>query len=374
MKEIFLMVDPKSHIRNQIDVLNRHKKYAKELFSKSEQNVILSVISFGLRGKIESKKVEDIWLINFPVNPLLFLRNVSVLKKMIIDVGRVKLLISGDPWIGATVAILTSRFLTKNSSIEIQIHADIGDLIWKSINFKNRLKYIYAGFTLGKADQIRCVSRMQADKIAKRFPSLQKKMVIIPVVSSTEHSMSRQKLNNERPISIGFVGRIQQDRGTDKFIETVRKLNTIRQDFLIIIAGSGKKSDVFLAELREIVGMKRVVNFGEIESEQIANVWNQIGVLLSCPPAESYGRTLREAISYGVPIWITRTSGGEEFSKMLKPEYFQFLENVTESRDLEFQFSLLSKAKIDSKDVTQIIEKEKLLVGKLIDSWLKFSN
>ena len=39
------------------------------------------------------------------------------------------------------------------------------------------------------------------------------------------------------------------------------------------------------------------------------NAWERIGILVSTAPSESYGRSLREALMHGVPVWSTDTRG-----------------------------------------------------------------
>jgi glycosyltransferase involved in cell wall biosynthesis len=153
----------------------------------------------------------------------------------------------------------------------------------------------------------------------------------------------------------------------------IEKINLKRQDFIVVVAGTGPKSEQFLSALETRVGAHRISNYHEVEPQNMGQIWNQIGVLLSCPQAESFGRTLREAISFGVPIWISPTSGGLEFTETLKSGYFQVLEPVLDVEKLAQQFLSLSKIKIDYDSAKIIVDDNNSFTRKLIDSWLKLA-
>jgi hypothetical protein len=38
-------------------------------------------------------------------------------------------------------------------------------------------------------------------------------------------------------------------------------------------------------------------------------IWQDIGVLVSTAPSESYGRTIRESLAQGVPVWAFTSTG-----------------------------------------------------------------
>lgn len=373
MKNTFLIIDPKSHIRNQKSVLSRHQKYAEELFTASNNSVLLAVLSLGYHGDVQLEKKNNIWLFYFPLNIKGIIANYKRIKLKLLDLGSIRLLISGDPWLGAVIVFILRNIFFKGSVIEIQVHADIGDKAWRRINLINSLKYTLAGLTLRRADQIRCVSNMQAHKIFSRLPSIVSKTVVIPIASSLESQSVKFDLEIDRPFSIGFVGRIHEDRGINKFLEVIEKINLKRQDFTVVVAGTGPKSEEFLSALETRVGAHRISNYHEVEPQNMGPIWNQIGVLLSCPQAESFGRTLREAISFGVPIWISPTSGGLEFTETLKSGYFQVLEPVLDAEQLAQQFLSLSKIKIDYDSANIIVDENNSFTRKLIDGWLKLA-
>lgn len=372
MKQIFLLVDPKSHIRSSEYVLSRHLKYAEELLSVSQHKVLLIIISFRRDDEFKIMRKESLWLISFPIRILSLLRTRKMLRNQISHLGEIKILIAGDPWFGALSAYLTKKLLNLKVPIEIQIHADIGDASWREINSKNKLKYIWALRVLKKVDQVRCVSHLQAQKILSKVPSLFSKTVVIPVPSNLDFDSSIVDFGS-RPLTIGFVGRIQEDRGLDKFVEVIEKLNSKRQDFKIVIAGSGEHSPDFLNKLERVVGQDRIALFGEVEPRKMGEIWSKIGVLLSCPQAESYGRTLREAISFGVPIWISHTSGGLDFTRKINSDYYELLNSKIISDEIARQFKKLSEVKIDKNRAAFGIEENEVLIRKLIMSWLNLA-
>ena len=141
MKNTFLIIDPKSHIRNQKSVLSRHQRYAEELFTASNNSALLAVLSLGYHGDVQLEKKNNIWLFYFPLNIKRIIANYKSIKLKLLELGSIRLLISGDPWLGAVIVFTLRKFIFKGSVIEIQVHADIGDKAWRKINLLNSLKY-----------------------------------------------------------------------------------------------------------------------------------------------------------------------------------------------------------------------------------------
>jgi glycosyltransferase involved in cell wall biosynthesis len=373
LKKVFLLADPRSHVVNQHSVLSRHEKYAQELSLSSGDSTCLCILSFGFKGDVTVTKHGHIWLLYFPLNFLNIFTNLALIKRNLAEIGIVGLLISGDPWLGALSVYGLRKVLFKNAAIEVQIHADIGERAWRQINLRNRIKYRVATLTLSMADQVRCVSATQAHKIYSHLQSLESKIVVIPIASALEVERAHYDVKTDKPLSIGFVGRIHKDRGLKYFVEVIRKLNIKRQDFSVVIAGTGPDSKEFLTELEDIIGANRIHNFFEVRPEDMDMVWKQIGILLSCPQAESFGRSLREAIAHEVPIWITPTSGGLDFSATLKPGYFQIISSPLEIEIIAEQYHSLSEISIDVETINAVIKDNGSYIRKLVDSWLALS-
>ena len=373
MKDLFLMIDPRSHIRNNPSVLKRHILYAEKVDSDSKGSSALIILSFGFKKDSDLPNIGKLTLLYFPIHLFGLRSKFRNIKEQISALGRVRLLISGDPWDGALIAFLLRNYIFAKVPIQLQVHADLGDNKWVKGSNINRVKSLIARFTLRKADNLRCVSTGQAAKITSMYAIEKTKITIVPVPTHDGRDATKIELIRPRPNSIGFVGRIQEDRGTDLFIQIIEQLNSTKLDFKVVIAGSGPASKEFIERLGSILNKSQVVYCGEVPTHEMVEIWDQIGVLISCPPSESYGRALREALANGVPIWITPTTGGLEFTQNLNPNYFRVLDPKLAPKELLTQYVDLSKAKISMSTIREIRKSNDMNLQNLIDSWIQIS-
>jgi glycosyltransferase involved in cell wall biosynthesis len=351
----------------------RHLRYADRLNSDSKGGSGLVILSFGFKGFTELTTTGNLTIIYLPLHVFGLRPNFKKAKKQIDGLGQVCLLVSGDPWMGALLAILVRKLFFSMAPIQMQIHADLGNSEWIKSSFKTRAKALVAHITLQKADNLRCVSTGQAAKIASMYAIEKTKITVIPVPTYDGRDATKIDLDRPRPHSVGFVGRIQEDRGTDLFIKIIEKLNSTKLDFKVVIAGSGPASMEFISRLSSILDKSQVVYCGEVPSHEMAEIWDQIGVLISCPPSESYGRALREAVANGVPIWITPTTGGLEFAQNLNPNYYRVLDLTLKPKELFTQYEDLSKAKISMSSIKDIRESNDVNLRGLINCWLQIA-
>jgi glycosyltransferase involved in cell wall biosynthesis len=150
---------------------------------------------------------------------------------------------------------------------------------------------------------------MAQEAIQKRWVG-EEKVVIAPVpISLTETSSTAPQ---KHPRSIGFVGRIQKERGLIEFCKFAKRLFSIDPEVSLIIVGDGNERRNFENLIKKSIPEGRFEFTGHLESEDLELVWNKIGILVSTAPSESYGRALREALIHGVAVWSTRTRGLED--------------------------------------------------------------
>jgi glycosyltransferase involved in cell wall biosynthesis len=218
-----------------------------------------------------------------------------------------------DPWFSFLCGWNYRKYLSKtgkNVSVQLQIHGDFFSKEWKNQGILSLVKSMLAGQSIKKADQIRFVSVSMAREAIKKRLVMEEKVVIAPVpITLTETSFIPPQMN---PRSIGFVGRIQKERGLVEFSKFAKRLLSIDPAVSLIIVGDGKERRNFEDLLMKSTLGDRIEFTGHLESEDLELAWNKIGILVSTAPSESYGRALREALMHGVPVWSTRTRGLED--------------------------------------------------------------
>lgn len=315
-----IIVDVKGLIpRGGIDVLMRHEKYAVAL-KKIVPSSDLTVISLG--PKVEKNSILEFNLFTF--------RNIVGLVKcgreLIKEDATNTVLVCGDPWESFYVAKIMCLFALRRVPIQIQLHADVGSALWRSLRWRNRLRFMLIRWSVRQATQVRFVSSQQMRVFEKTFGAIDVESVVIPVPIYIEPDIERNKKADSRNV-IAFVGRLEIDRGLNKFLQLV---STIEKSHLFAeywIIGTGSQEEWLRSEVARMGIVNKVTFFGEVFQSDLSVLWPKIGCLISVAPSESYGRAVREALAHGVPVLAQRSSGLLELEEEFNGNGLMFLED-----------------------------------------------
>jgi len=146
-----LIIDPRGNISlGGKDVINRHLDYAKVLFSKSKKTKIV-VFTTSNQGKmIFRSKFMDRFILSKPTfNPIIFSwRAYRCIRKEEIEVS---LMVASDPWESFWTCFFLAKLMRRNTPIQMQIHGDIADPLWRKINWRNKVRFYLAKYSCSKA-------------------------------------------------------------------------------------------------------------------------------------------------------------------------------------------------------------------------------
>lgn len=366
-----LILDPRGNISlGGSDVIKRHENYGKHLTSLSNKLKLVVFTSNNSERIIYNSKYLDRYVLSKPtINSLLFAwRAYRCIIQERIDV---KLLIAGDPWESFWTALLLNKFLRKDIPIQMQIHGDIANPLWKNINIQNRMRYILAQLFCKKATAVRAVSKNQKINLIKNLRIVESKITVIPVPISLESLDLRERKYLNRPSNITIIGRVHKDRGITFFLQLLEKLTDISRDFSVIIIGSGKEELKFLSSVKQIIGSNKVKFVGHVSDKKLSKYWKEIGVLVSLAPVESYGRVMREALVSGVPVWALESSGSKDLLSVEKTGQIRLLNLNSASDSLFREFSKLLTTKPNSNFKDKFIKDNKVLPSHLVKSWMQ---
>ena len=371
---LVLILDPRGNtVVGGKDVIARHKNYAKELLKQGGISYLdLKVFSTSLSPQ-NSSKGKDKWVITISkptFNSYIFAKKVYEYIK--INNMSVRLLIAADPWESYWSAYFLNKFLDEKIPIQIQVHGDIANPRWRRINFRNRIRYLLAKLSLPTSISVRTVTKYQAENLVNTFGIKREKIVVVPVpITVASKSVA---LKSERPKTIGLIGRIHQDRGIWEFVELVRILNYISQDFKVIILGEGPSKDKFIVKLESVIPKDRIIYLGQLPESELRKAWKRIGVLVSMAPVESYGRVMRESLLAGVPVWATASSGVKDLMDNCKKGEVKLLDLSKSDASLDKDFKSLLKAKVSSDFSKRFIKENNTYASKLANSWINIIN
>ena len=370
-KSSVLMLDPRGLITlGGNDVFIRQAIYKAHLSILTRSNP-LNLLVLTTNSKINlDLQSNSIRFINFISTPTFNSINFAFRTVKFIKINSLvpKLIIVGDPWESYWSAYFVRKFLSQKIPIQIQLHGDIADPLWRKINIRNRIRYYLARFSVPHADSIRVVNKHQAELVTKHFQINRGCIEVIPVPINNLDIISKSVHKNLR--TVGFFGRIHKDRGIWDFIELIRKLDTQTQNFKIIIAGDGPDKEKFLRRLYQILPKSRVSYVGHIPEKELRKVWRRVRVLVSLAPVESYGRVMREALVAGVPVWASSSSGVKDLMNKCEKGSVKIIDLKKSASELSKDFEVLLKTKVGPKFANAFIKENETYAKKLAQSWI----
>jgi glycosyltransferase involved in cell wall biosynthesis len=193
---------------------------------------------------------------------------------------------------------------------------------------------------------------------------------VIPValnVSSNEKFLGKKET---KVLSLGFFGRLHEDRGLEIFIDIIRRINEKNTKFRVVIAGSGPKEGFLKAELRKILDENRLFFLGELDKLSMAAAWEQINVLVSTAPAESYGRTIREALFHGIGVLGIPSNGLLSLEFERSAGLVEVIEKPLNSARLLDQVLKLSTQEEIKGYQEIVLQRDSMTLSDLAESWI----
>jgi glycosyltransferase involved in cell wall biosynthesis len=368
--KLILIADPRNLIFGNASTLNRHKVYSEILMKTSKDGLKLGVISFQSRKGFSIELIDNLYSIKISRSLIFQRQDRKSFAREYKALFNTHLLIAGDPWESFLSAFLFSKMTSSNSRIQVQAHGDIGNRDWINLNWRNRIRSLIAFLSLRFATEIRATTELQAKQLTSQYGVDSRRILVVPVPSFYFSDEVALTLNSARPNSLGLVGRIEQDRGLDTFVELTRKLAQVNQDFSVVVVGSGNSRDKLENKLAQFLPPSRISFLGNIDPVNMHEAWNKLGVLVSCAPTESYGRAMRESIVHGVPVWATQSSGAIDLFKTAR-DGMELLNLTDSAQVLNETYGQLLVRSIDASLQIELLKSDQQVIADLVSSWLE---
>ena len=373
VRDIVLMLDPRGVIYSGgQSAINRQKIYRAELHQESAKKIDLVIFSASHKGNEKlNAVVQFLFRVSNPTfNFYIFAKKATqIIKRENFDI---KLLVVGDPWESYWSAFFLNKFLRLDIPIQIQIHGDIGNPNWYRMSLINYLRFNLAKLSIPRASAVRCVGYSQAKFVLNKFNIRKELLSVIPIPISTK--LSTASSNSKKVLTLGLVGRIDHDRGIKNFLRLITCLNKVRQDFSVVIIGTGPELFNLKKDLGELLPAVRVIFAGELPAKSLQLAWSKINVLISMAQSESYGRAMREALVAGVPVWATKSSGVEDLISMAGKDAVRILDLKKSNHELSKELDQLLKSKVPQSFRKQFIKDNSTYAQLLAKSWVDLIN
>ena len=352
------------------DVLARHQEYADTLKLRTSSQTNFVILTTGNK-KYESHSLKSLEIIRIPVKrwnvPGFVTKAYQTIKAQNIFVA---LLIVGDPWESLWSAKLLRLLLKWKPSIQVQIHGDIGNRSWKYLNPRNYLRSRFVFLNARSISTIRCTTQKQKEEIVESYNVNQQIIRVIPVTLNISSINKVVQKKHSKVLSLGFIGRLHDDRGLEIFLDIIRTINEKSRSFEVVVAGSGPKEEFLKSELTKILGEKRFNFLGELDKFSMGTAWEQINVLVSTAPAESYGRTIREALFHGIGVLGVPSNGLLSLEFERSAGLVEIIEKPLNSGRLLDQVLRLSKHEGINEYQEKVLQRDSMMLTYLVETWI----
>ena len=169
---------------------------------------------------------------------------------------------------------------------------------------------------LDDADRIVGISKKTSSSIKEVYPDYSQKLVTVYNGYDFESILekSKEKVAIEiAPQSICTIGRIEENKGSDRVVEVIRLLHQQGKKYHHYFIGAGDMEEELKKQVKEYQ-LEDYVHFLGYQKNSYQYL-SKMQVLLSMSKQEGFPGVYVEALSLGVPLVSTEVGGAEELSQ-----------------------------------------------------------
>lgn len=207
---------------------------------------------------------------------------------------------------------------------------------------------------LNAADTIVGISKKTSNSIKEVYPEYSKKLITVYNGYNFESILekSREKIDIEiEPQSICTIGRIEENKGSDRVVEVIRLLHQQGKKYHLYFIGAGDIEE----ELKKKVQAYQLEDYVHFLGYQ-RNPYQYLShmkVLLSMSKQEGFPGVYVEALSLGVPFVSTEVGGAEELSQ--EGRFGKIVESNQEAAQ-EIENYMTAASNFDANEASKFIQ------------------
>jgi glycosyltransferase involved in cell wall biosynthesis len=374
MTNYIVFIDSRGVITNNPDAFHRHEnyvaEYVKRIQERSGEQTIFQILSGNGEHNISVSGSHNLKVYHvgssFRISPRFLLRSFSILRE---TKGEIRGFICGDPWETFWTTYLLRFMLRIKAPIQVNIHADVFDPKWISQSFVNRIRRALLVIAIKNSSMIRAVSLNVQQEIHQKYPGC--RVVLAPIPIMLPQISTRRENSVTAVQTIGWVGRIAEDRGIHYFIELLSRLNNKDPRFRVVIAGTGPLKHFAEQRLRTFLAEDRLIFLGQVNQSDLPKLYREMNVLVSCAKSESYGLSIREALMSGTPVWGIESIGVKRLQNEYGSNFVRLFDLKSSDEKLAKAFNDLSQIVVPSNVSVSILDNNQKHLNVLFDSWDK---
>ena len=149
---------------------------------------------------------------------------------------------------------------------------------------------------------------------AMRSFGLENKYYVIPNI--VESTFEPGQISNKERIHMLFLGNLKNShKNIEGIIYALKNVLQLRNDFVLNIVGNGEDKEKLKLITKSLKLTKHINFLGEVSGEKLQNYFKNSDFFILNSNYETFSVATAEALSYGLPVIITRCGGPEEFVK-----------------------------------------------------------
>ena len=207
---------------------------------------------------------------------------------------------------------------------------------------------------LDDADTIVGISKKTSHSIKEVYPDYASKLQTVynGYDFKTILEKSQEKIDIEiEPQSICTIGRIEENKGSDRVVEMIRLLHQEGKNYHLYFIGAGDMEEELEKRVKEY-GLENYVHFLGYQKNPYQYL-SQTKVLLSMSKQEGFPGVYVEALSLGLPFVSTDVGGAEELSQ--EGRFGQIIESNQEAAQAITEY-MTSASNFDVNEASQFIQ------------------
>lgn len=207
---------------------------------------------------------------------------------------------------------------------------------------------------LDATDTIVGISKKTSHSIKEVYPEYSKKLITVYNGYNFESILekSREKIDiGIEPQSICTIGRIEENKGSDRVVEVIRLLHQQEKKYHLYFIGAGDMEE----ELKKKVQAYQLEDYVHFLGYQ-KNPYQYLShmkVLLSMSKQEGFPGVYVEALSLGVPFVSTEVGGAEELSQ--EGRFGKIVESNQEAAQ-EIENYMTAASNFDANEASKFIQ------------------
>lgn len=223
-------------------------------------------------------------------------------------------LIHAHDWMTWPAALAAQRL--SGRPLVVHVHSLEYDRSGEGVN-REILRIEQGG--LARADRIIAVSHRTRRMLIERHGIDPRKIVVVH--NAVSRREARESLRVERRAAprpsriVLYLGRITFQKGPDYFIEAAARVLQVLPDVTFVMAGVGDMMGKMVERVGELGIGSRVHFTGFLEGEEIERIFSLSDLYVMPSVSEPFGISPLEAMSYDVPVLLSRQSGVAEILK-----------------------------------------------------------